>query len=162
MSIQKGDSIPSLTLRRFTADGMQEVTTDSIFSGRKVVLFGLPGAYTPTCQNDHLPSFLEQHDAMREKGVDEIVCIAVNDPFVMAQWNKDTGSEGKITMLSDGNGEFAGATELAFDGSGVSLGTRSKRYAALVEDGKVTAIEIEENPGVCTVSNASTIIEALS
>ena len=162
MTIKIGDSIPSATLRTITADGPQEISTDEFFAGRKVALFAVPGAFTPTCQNDHLPSFLENHDALREKGIDEIACIAINDMFVLDAWSKATGCEGKITMLSDGNGELASAMGMTFDGAGFGMGTRSLRYAAIVEDGKVTALEVEESPGTCAVSSGSKLLAQLS
>ncbi|MEM8883920.1 MAG: peroxiredoxin [Planctomycetota bacterium] len=161
MSISVGDSIPSATLRTLTAEGPQEVKTDDFFAGRKVVLFAVPGAFTPTCNNDHLPSFRDNADAIREKGVAEIACVAINDMFALDAWSKATESAGKITMLSDGNGELSSAMGMTFDGSGFGLGTRSKRYAAIVDDGKVTAIEVEESPGACSVSSGSKILENL-
>jgi len=162
MSIQVGDTIPSATLRTVTADGPKEVPTDEFFKGRKVVLFGVPGAYTGTCTNDHLPSFLQNADAIRGKGVDEIACIAMNDMFVMDAWADSTGAKGKITMLSDGNGELAEKMGLTFDGSGFGLGTRNLRYAMVVDDGKVAAMEVEESPGTCSVTSGSKLLEQLS
>jgi len=161
MTIQIGASIPSATLRKLTEHGPQEIEAPSFFAGRKVVLFAVVGAFTGTC-NDQLPTFLAQHDALRAKGVDEIACVAVNDPAVLAAWSKSTGADGKITMLSDGNAEFAASMGMAIDGSAFGLGPRSRRYAMVVEDGKVTALEVEQNPGVCTITNGSTILEALS
>jgi len=162
MSIQIGDSIPSATLRTLTAEGPKEIQTRDFFAGRKVVLFAVPGAFTGTCTNDHLPSFLKNADAIREKGVDEIACVAINDMFVLDAWAKSTGSEGTITMLSDGNGELTKAMGMTFDGSGFGLGVRSKRYAAIVDDGKITTLEVEESPGTCSVTKGSKIVEALS
>jgi len=161
MSIQINDSIPSATLRTLTAEGPQEIQTGDFFAGRKVILFGLPGAFTPPCTNDHLPSFIENHDAIRGKGIDEIACIAVNDMFALDAWSKSTGATGKVTMLSDGNAELSTAMGTTFDGSGLGFGTRSKRFAMIVDDGKVTAIEMEEVPSTCSVSSGASILEQL-
>lgn len=160
MPIQMGDKIPSVTLKHFNDDGMQEIKTDDIFSGKKVVLFAVPGAFTPTCHNKHLPGFIEHADALKGKGVDEIVCMAVNDPFVMRAWGSQTGAEAKMTMLPDGNGELTRAMGLQMDGSGFSLGERSKRFAMIVEDGTVTAIGIDDS-GV-NASGAEAILAKLS
>ncbi|MHC4847999.1 MAG: redoxin family protein [Planctomycetota bacterium] len=161
MTIQIGASIPSATLRQLTEHGPQEIDAPSFFAGRKVVLFAVVGAFTGTC-NNQLPTFLASHDALRAKGVDEIACVAVNDPAVLAAWSEATGADGKITMLADGNAEFAAAMGMAIDASAFGLGPRSRRYAMVVEDGKVTALEVEENPGVCTITDGAKILESLS
>ncbi|MHC4937873.1 MAG: redoxin family protein [Planctomycetota bacterium] len=161
MTIQIGDSIPSATLRTLTAEGPKEINSTEFFAGRKVILFGLPGAFTPPCTNDHMPSFVNNYEAIREKGVDEIACVAVNDMFVMDAWSKATGAEGKVTMLADGNAELTNAMGTAIDGSGLGLGTRSTRFAAIVEDGRITALEIEEVPSTCSISSGSSILEKL-
>ena len=161
MSISVGDKLPDATLRRITADGPQEVSAAEFFAGRKVVVLAVPGAFTPTCNNDHLPTYVEYADAIKAKGVDEIVCIAVNDMFVMDAWSKATGAEGRVTLLSDGNGEFTAAVGMTLDGSGFGLGNRSLRYSMLVDDGEVKAMHVEENPGVCTVTGGATILEDL-
>ena len=162
MSIKIGDTIPAATLRRLTADGIEEVKSHEFCYDRKVVIFALPGAFTPPCSNEHMPSFIENADAIKAKGVDEIACIAVNDPFVMDAWNKATGAEGKVTLLSDGNCEFTKEIGMDFEGLGLGFGTRSKRYAMVVENGKVTALEVEESPGECTVSSGSKLLESLT
>src|SRR3974390_524528 len=137
MPIKAGDKLPNATFRVMTAEGPKPRTTDEIFKGRKIALFGVPGAFTPTCNNLHLPSFLNNAAAFKAKGVDAIAVTAVNDVFVMTQWQKASGAEGKIDFLPDGNGELPNAIDMAFDGSGAGLGTRSKRYSMLVGDGAV-------------------------
>ena len=159
--IHVGDKLPEATLRRFTAEGPQEIQSSEFFKGRKVVLFAVPGAFTPTCNNEHMPSFLELADRIKAKGVDEVVCVAINDVFVLDAWDKSLGAAGRVTLLSDGNAEFSAAIGMTFDGSGFGLGTRSLRYAMVVDDGTVTAMQVEENPGVCTVSSGASILEAL-
>jgi peroxiredoxin len=158
MPINVGDKLPNATFRVMTAEGPKPRTTDEVFKGRKVALFGVPGAFTPTCNNLHLPSFLNNAAAFKQKGVDAIVVTAVNDIFVMNQWQKATGAEGKIDFLADGNGEFAKAVDLAFDGSGAGLGTRSRRYSMLVEDGVVKKLNIEEGPGKCDISGGQALL----
>lgn len=145
MPIQVGDKFPSVTLKHLTDDGMKEINTDEIFAGKKVVLFAVPGAFTPTCNNKHLPGFLEQAEALRNKGVDQIVCTAVNDPFVMRAWGVQAGVGDKVLMLPDGNAELNKALGLGMDGSGFGLGQRSKRFAMIVEDGTVTALGIDDS-----------------
>ena len=159
--LEIGNRLPDATFRRLTADGPQEVTTADVFGGKKVVLFAVPGAYTPTCNNDHMPSFLENADAIKAKGVDEIVCVAVNDMFVLDAWGKSLGAEGRVTLLSDGNGDFTERIGMKLDGSGFGLGNRSLRYAAVVDNGTVTAVQVEENPGVCTVTGGASILDSL-
>ena len=161
MSISVGDKLPDATFRRITADGPLEISASEFFTGRKLVVLAVPGAFTPTCNNDHLPTYVEHADAIKAKGVDEIACIAVNDMFVMDAWSKATGAEGRVTLLSDGNGEFATAVGMVLDGSGFGLGNRSLRYSMVVEDGTVKALHVEENPGVCTVTGGATILEDL-
>ena len=145
MTVQVGDKIPSVTLKHLTDDGMQEVKTDDIFAGKKVVMFAVPGAFTPTCSNKHLPGFLDNAEQLKTKGIDEIVCMAVNDPFVMKAWGTQTGAAEKITMLPDGNGELTRALGLELDGSGFSLGQRAKRFAMLVEDGTIKALGVDDS-----------------
>lgn len=161
MSIQIGDKLPDATFRRITAEDPQEVSAAAFFAGRKVVVLAVPGAFTPTCANDHLPSYIENAEAILAKGVDEIACIAVNDMFVMDAWSKAASAEGRVTLLSDGNGEFTEKVGMVLDGSGFGLGNRSLRYSMLVDDGEVKALNVEENPGVCTITNSSTILESL-
>ncbi|MHC4550247.1 MAG: redoxin family protein [Planctomycetota bacterium] len=158
--IQVGDRVPDVILRTLTDEGPVEIESAKFFRGRKVVLFAVPGAYTPTC-NKHLPTFVEHADAIKAKGVAEIACLAVNDPFVMDAWSRSHEALHKVTMLSDGNAEFSEALGLTFDGTGFGLGIRSLRYAMIVEDGTVTALEVEETPGVCAVSSGLAILEAL-
>src|ERR1700709_800047 len=153
MTIKVGDTIPSMKLMVATADGPKETSTDGIFKGKKVVLFAVPGAFTPTCSAKHLPGFVQNADAFKAKGVDTIACIAVNDAFVMGAWGKDQGSGDKVHMLADGNGEFTQAVGLEFDASKFGLGKRSQRYSMIVDDGVVTALNVEE-PGAFDVSSA--------
>jgi glutaredoxin/glutathione-dependent peroxiredoxin len=143
MTISAGDRLPDLELRTMSPDGPAVVRTAEALGKGKVVLFAVPGAFTPGCSNVHLPGFVEQADELKAKGVDTIACVAVNDVFVMDAWGK-AHDAGDILMLSDGNGEFAEAMGLVLDGSGLGLGKRSKRYAAIVEDGVVTSIDVDE------------------
>jgi peroxiredoxin len=161
MPIKVGDKLPSATFRVMTAEGPKPKTTDDIFKGKKVALFAVPGAFTPTCTNLHMPSFVNNIAAIKAKGVDTVAVTAVNDVFVLTQWAKATGADGKIDALADGNGEFAKAVDMAFDGSGNGLGTRSKRYSMLVEDGVVKKLNIEEAPGKCDVSGGQALLAQL-
>jgi glutaredoxin/glutathione-dependent peroxiredoxin len=159
MPIKVGDKLPNATFRVQTAEGPNKPkTTDEIFKGKKVALFAVPGAFTPTCNNMHMPSFVNNAAAFKAKGIDTIAVTAVNDAFVMEAWKKSTGAEGKIEFLSDGNGEFAKAIDMAFDGSGNGLATRSRRYSMLVEDGVVKKLNIEEAPGKCDVSGGQALL----
>jgi peroxiredoxin len=160
MTIKVGDRIPSAKLRHMTAEGPKEITTDEIFKGKKVVLFAVPGAFTPTCSAKHLPGFVQNAQAIKGKGVDTIACIAVNDAFVMGAWGKSQSTDGKIEMLADGNGTFTKELGLEMDGSGFGLGTRSKRYAMVVDDGVVKQLNVE-NPGAFEVSSAEAVMKAL-
>ncbi len=153
MTIQVGDKIPSATLTIMTADGPGPVSTDEYFAGRKVVLFSVPGAFTPTCSAKHLPGFVDHADEIRAKGADEIACMSVNDVFVMNAWGKSAGVDDKVTMLADGNATFAQALGLEMDASGFGMGLRSKRFSMIVEDGTVTELNVEE-PGAFQVSSA--------
>jgi len=161
MPIKAGDRLPNATFRVMTAEGPKPKTTDDVFKGKKVALFGVPGAFTPTCSNLHMPSFVNNAAALKAKGVDTIVVTSVNDVFVMEAWKKATGAEGKIEFLADGNGEFAKAIDLAFDGSGNGLGTRSKRYSAVIQDGVVKTLNIEDAPGKCELSNGQKLLEQI-
>jgi peroxiredoxin len=161
MTIQVGDKLPAATLKRLTPDGIKDVSIQALTSGKKVVLFAVPGAFTPTCSERHLPGFVEQAAALKAKGVDTIACVAVNDPFVMSAWEKSRAIEGKIEMLSDGNGEFTRALGLSFDGSGFGLGQRSRRYAMVVEDGKVKTLLVEDVPSQADKSSAAAILATL-
>ncbi len=160
MTIQVGDTIPSVTLKHLTDNGMQDVTTDSIFQGKTVALFSVPGAFTPTCSAKHLPGFVQQADALKAKGVDTIVCLAVNDPFVMRAWGEKNNVDGKVMMLPDGNATFTQALGLTMDGSGYGLGTRGQRFALVAKDGKVTHLAVEK-PGQFEVSSAEAVLGAL-
>ncbi len=159
MTIAIGQRIPAVTLVKVTADGPDSIDSTEFFAGRTVVLFAVPGAFTPTCSARHLPSFLDNLDALQAKGVAEVACISVNDPFVMQAWAKQTGAAG-ITMLADGNAEFATAVGLTMDGSKFNLGTRSQRYSMLVEDGVVTRLNVEQ-PGEFRVSSGDYLLGAL-
>ena len=160
MSLQTGDKIPEVTLKAMTSDGIEDVSTGELFRGRKVVLFALPGAFTPTCSAKHLPGFIEKADEIKSKGVDEIVCLAVNDAFVMGAWAKAHGAGDAVKLVADGNAEFSRAVGLDFDGSNFGMGVRSQRYAAIVDDGVVTHLAVEE-PMKFEVSSAEAILAAL-
>ena len=161
MSIKVGDKLPNAKFRVMAAEGPAWKTTDDIFKGKKVALFAVPGAFTPTCNNLHIPSFLNNADKIKGKGVDTIAVTGVNDVFVMEAWKKSTGAGGKIDFLADGNGEFAKAIDMAFDGSGNGLGTRSKRYSMLVDDGTVKTLNIEDAPGKCEISGGEALLKQL-
>jgi peroxiredoxin len=161
MPIKVGDRLPNATFRVMTTEGPRPKTTDEFFKGRKVALFAVPGAFTPTCNNLHMPSFLNNADAIKGKGVHTVAVTGVNDVFVMEAWKKATGADGKIEFLADGNGEFAKGIDLAFDGSGNGLGTRSKRYSMLVDDGVVKVLNIEEAPGKCDLSSGQALLKQI-
>lgn len=160
MAIAVGDRIPNVTLMKATPDGPQPVETGEFFAGRKVAIFSVPGAFTPTCSARHLPGFVEKAGELKGKGVDEIACVAVNDAFVMQAWGGQAGADGKVTMLADGNGEFARATGLTMDGSKFGMGQRGQRWSAIVEDGVVKELNVEE-PGAFNVSSADHMISQL-
>lgn len=161
MAIEIGDRIPQATFKRFSTDGMQDISTSEIFDGKRVVLFAVPGAFTPTCNDTHLPGFLIKGDEIRAKGIDTIACVAVNDAFVMSAWGKASNVGDHILMLADGNGDFARAMDLELDASGFGLGTRSRRYAAIVDDGVLRYLGVETGPEV-GVSSADAVLEALA
>ena len=160
MTLKVGDKLPSVTLKTMTEDGPKDVTTDALFSGKKTVLFALPGAFTPGCSMKHVPGFVRHHDEIKAKGVELIACLSVNDAFVMGAWEKDQKAEGKVMMLADGNADFTKAVGLSMDGSGYGMGTRSQRYAAIIENGVVKHLNIETAPGV-DASSAETILGLL-
>ena len=160
MTIQAGDRLPDVPLSIATADGPQPTTSGDFFRGKKVALFAVPGAFTPTCSARHLPSYVEKAAELKGQGIDEIACIAVNDPFVMAAWNKSDGSD-DITMLSDGNGAFAEATGLAMDASKFGMGKRSQRYSMIVNDGTVEQLNIEA-PGEYRASSAEHLLDQIA
>lgn len=161
MSIQVGDKLPSVKLKRLGAEGLEEVDTGELFAGKKVVLFGVPGAWTPTCHKNHLPGFVARADEIRAKGIDDIICVAGNDPFVFKAWGAEHKVEGKVTMLPDGNAEFIRALGLDFDGSGAGLATRCKRFSLTAEDGVVKSLEVEAKPGDLTVTDAGSCLTGL-
>ena len=161
MTIKVGDSLPGdIKLKEMTDTGPKDVTVGEMCKGKKVVLFAVPGAFTPTCSAKHLPGFTEQSAAIKGKGVDEIACLSVNDAFVMGAWAKDQNAGGKVRLLADGNADFTKAVGLSFDGSGFGMGTRSQRYAMVVDDGKVTELLVESGPGL-DVSSAESVLGKL-
>ena len=160
MTIQVGDTLPSINLTTMTSEGPKPVSLTELSAGKKVVLFAVPGAFTPTCSVQHLPGFLEKNRDLKDKGVDIVACISVNDPFVMHAWGEDRKVGDDLLMLSDGNGEFTAALGLEMDGSGFGLGTRSQRYAMVIDDGVVSILNVESGPGL-DVSSAETIVEQL-
>ncbi len=160
MAIKVGDRIPELQLQVAKPSGIETTSTKDLFAGKKVVLFAVPGAFTPTCSNQHLPSFLEKAAEIRGKGVDAIVCLAVNDAFVMDAWAKDRGAGDDVIMLADGSAEFTRAVGLELDVSRFGMGQRSQRYAAIVEDGVVTSLNVEE-PMKFEVSSGEAILKQL-
>jgi glutaredoxin/glutathione-dependent peroxiredoxin len=161
MTIKVGDRLPSATFRVMTGEGPKPKTTDEIFKGKKVALFAVPGAFTPTCNNLHMPSFLNNAAAIKAKGVATIAVTGVNDVFVMEAWKKATGAGDKIDFLADGNGEFAKAIGMDFDGAGAGLGVRSKRYSMLVDDGVVKTLNVEDAPGKCDISGGQALLAQL-
>jgi peroxiredoxin len=161
MSINVGDKLPEATFTVMTPTGPAPKKTADVFAGKKVAFFAVPGAYTPTCQQQHVPGFVARVDELKAKGIDTIACTAVNDVFVLTQFAKDTGAEGKILMLADGNADFAKAIGLDIDLSGFGLGTRSKRYAMIVDDGVVTYLAVEDSPPAHEKATAAKLLAAL-
>lgn len=160
MTIAVGDKLPDATLTEMTADGPKPRTTGEIFGGRKVALFSVPGAFTPTCSAKHLPGFIEQADAIKSKGVDEIVCLAVNDAFVMGAWGKAHNAGGKVSMLADGNCDFSKALGLEMDGTAYGMGMRGQRFSMIIEDGEVKVLNLE-GPGEFRLSSADHMLTQL-
>lgn len=160
MAIKVGDKIPSVALKVVTPEGTKDMKADEYFAGKKVVLFAVPGAFTPTCSAQHLPGFIDQADAFKKKGVQEIACLSVNDAFVMGAWAKDRSAGSKVTMLADGNGDFTRAVGLDFDGARFGMGSRSQRYALVVDDGVVKHVAVEQ-PGKFEVSKAEAVLGTL-
>ncbi|MEO1103595.1 MAG: peroxiredoxin [Pseudomonadota bacterium] len=158
MTIAVGDTLPAATFTTMTADGPGKVTVEELTKGRKVVIFGVPGAFTPTCDRNHLPGFLGQLDAFKAKGVDEVAVVAVNDVFVMDAWAKSSGGAGKISYLADGSAEFTRATGLDLDASGFGMGIRCQRFSMLVDDGVVKVLNIEEVPSEAEKSGADALL----
>lgn len=160
MSISVGDKLPSTTFTTMTEGGPEPVQSDAFFAGRKVALFSVPGAFTPTCSAKHLPGFIAKADELKAKGIDEIACTAVNDPFVMGAWGKSADAGDAVKMLADGNGEFVKAIGLEMDGSKFGLGTRGQRFSMVVNDGVVEQLHVEQ-PGDFKVSSADHMLSAL-
>ena len=160
MSIKVGDRIPNVSLKYMDKDGMQTVSTDDLFKGKRVVLFALPGAFTPTCSAKHLPGFVNHFDQIKSKGVDTVACLSVNDAFVMDAWGKQQNATDKVLMLADGNADFSKAVGLTMDGTGYGMGLRASRYAMVVNDGVVKAINVEA-PGAFEVSSAEAVLKLL-
>ena len=157
MTIKVGDKVPTATLMQFKDGGPKPVKTDEFFAGKKVVLFALPGAFTPTCSAKHLPGFVQNAVSIKKKGIDEIACLSVNDAFVMNAWGEQQQAGGKVAMLADGNGDFTRAMGLELDGSRFGMGKRSQRYSMLVDNGIVKALNVEEG-GAFSVSSAEHIL----
>lgn len=160
MTISKGDRLPSTTFTQMTDNGPEAVQSDDYFAGKTVAIFSVPGAFTPTCSAKHLPGFIDKSEALKAKGVDEIACTAVNDAFVMGAWGKSAGADGKVTMLADGNGNFAQAVGLTMDGSKFGLGQRGQRFSMIVKDGVVEELNVEA-AGDFKVSSAEHMLEQL-
>jgi peroxiredoxin len=161
MTISVGDKMPSGTLMTMGDGGPEPVATDDFFSGRKVVLFGLPGAFTPTCSAQHVPSYVENHTALAAKGVDAVGCMSANDAFVMSAWGKDQQVGNKVTMLADGSAEYTKALGLELDLTDRGMGVRCTRFALVVDDGTVSAVQVEDNPGGIEKSGALAILEII-
>ncbi len=159
--IKAGDKLPTATFKSMSTNGPVDVSSDELFAGKTVVLFAVPGAFTPTCHLNHLPGFIENADAIKAQGVDAIAVVSVNDAFVMDAWAKDTGAGDKIQFLADGSAEFTKATGLELDASAFGMGIRSKRYSMIVKDGVVSSLNIEESPGEATTSSAANILSQL-
>ncbi|MDR2214372.1 MAG: peroxiredoxin [Nevskiaceae bacterium] len=160
MTIAAGDRAPAGRFKIATADGLADLSTDELFGGKTVVLFAVPGAFTPTCDARHLPGYIQQADALRAKGVDTIACLAVNDVFVMKAWGKASGADGKVLMLADGNGDYAKALDLTLDASKFGMGLRSQRFAMVVKDGVIAQLYVEAGPEL-KVSAADYVLERL-
>ncbi|HZT89756.1 MAG TPA: peroxiredoxin [Stellaceae bacterium] len=160
MAIKVGDKIPSVTLRYLTPEGVKAVSSDEFFAGKKIALFGLPGAYTRTCSSRHLPGYVGSAAALKAKGIDTIACLSVNDAFVMNAWGKEHGAGDKVVMLGDGSGEFTKAIGLELDRTKEGMGIRSQRYSMIVDNGTVTALNVEPS-GQYGVSSAEAMLEAL-
>lgn len=158
MAIKVGDRLPAGKFGIMTSSGPGSISTDELFKGKKVALFAVPGAFTPTCSKQHLPGFIQEAETLKKKGVDVVACLSVNDVFVMDAWGKHTGADGKVTMLADGNADYVKALGLELDASAFGLGTRAKRFSMLVEDGVVKKLNVEENPSACGVSGAQHLV----
>lgn len=161
MAIKVGDKIPAGSLGIMKSEGPGAISTDELCGGKTVVLFGVPGAYTPTCSKTHLPGFVQNSSALKAKGIDTLACLSVNDVFVMDAWGKSSGAEGKVLMLADGNATFTKALGLELDASGFGMGTRAQRFAMVVKDGVVQKLAVEPSAGQCTVSGGASVLESL-
>ena len=161
MTIKTGDKVPAGKFSIMKKDGPGMLSTDELFKGKKVVLFSVPGAFTPTCSREHLPGFVKQAGALKKKGIDAVACMAVNDVFVMDAWGKQGGAGDKVLMLADGNGEYARALGLTLDATGFGMGTRGLRYSMLVDNGVVKQLNLEESAGQCKTSSADHILSKL-
>ena len=161
MAIKVGDKIPSVKIMQGTSEGPKEVSTEELFAGKTVVLFGVPGAFTPTCSAKHLPGFVQHFDQIKAKGVDTVACMAVNDAFVMGAWGKDQKAGDKVMMLADGNGDFTRQVGLELDASGFGMGKRSLRYSMVIDNGVVTALNVEPNPSTADLSGAEHLLKTL-
>jgi len=161
MAIQVGGTVPSGTLNHMTANGPEQISTDELFKGKKVVVFALPGAFTPTCSAKHVPGFVKHAAELKAKGVDTIACLSVNDAFVMGAWGKDQGVGDKVLMLADGSAAFTKAMGMELDLTAHGMGVRAKRFAMIVDDGKVTFLAEEPNPGALEASSAEAVLAAL-
>lgn len=160
MTIKVGDQVPNVTLKHLAGGGLAEINTGDLFKGKRVILFSLPGAYTPTCSADHLPGYIAKADELKAKGIDEIICLSINDPWVMHAWGEAQGAAGKVTMLPDGNGEFTKAMGLEQDLSVAALSVRGKRCSMVVDNGVVKSLQIEPGKGV-TVSGADVCLTGM-
>jgi peroxiredoxin len=161
MAVSAGDKVPSVNFKMLTADGLSDVSSDEYFKGKKTALFAVPGAFTPTCSAKHVPSYVSQAAALKAKGVDQIACVSVNDAFVMKAWGDAQSVGDNVAMLADGNGEFARATGLTLDGSGFGLGERTTRFSMIIDDGKISVLNVEENPAEMEVSSAEHMLSQL-
>lgn len=162
MTIKIGDSIPSVSLKRLGENGMEDFSFADYIKGKKIVLFAVPGAYTPGCSLKHLPGYVANADTIKSKGVDEIICIAVNDPFVMKAWGESAGAPGKVTMVSDWNAALVSAMGLTFDASGAGLGTRAQRFSMIIENGIVKDLQVEPAASSIDLSSADTCLLRLA
>ena len=162
MTITPNTPIPSITLKRLGDSGMEDLNIADYLQGKTVILFGVPGAFTPACDQQHLPGYIANADKIKAQGVDEILCLSVNDPFVMGHWAESSGANDKVTLIPDGNGELTKAMGLDFDGSGFGLGVRCKRFSAIIKDGIVQSLDIEDSPGELNVSTAESCMLRLA
>jgi peroxiredoxin len=161
MTIKIGDTIPSVTLKRLGENGMEDLNTNDYFANKKIVLFATPGAFTPTCAQKHLPGYVNNAEKIKAQGVDEIICLSVNDPFVMRHWGETANASGKVTMLPDGNGQFVEALGLTMDGSGFGLGKRAQRFSMVIENNIVKDLAVEPAAGAVELSGAEVCLVKL-